>query len=82
MHFLQNTNTCVDDETMNDFCSSYCLKSLIKQPTCFKNLENPCWIDLILTNKSQRFPTTCVTERGLSNFHKMAVSVSVGVLFY
>ena len=46
-----NFNTSVDDETMKDFCSCYCLKSLIKQVTCFTNPENPSCIDLILTNK-------------------------------
>ena len=60
---------------MKDFCSSYCLKSVIKQPTCFKNPENPSCINLILTNKSQSFHNTCVVEARLSYFHRMAVSV-------
>ena len=30
---LGDFNACVDDETMKDFGSSYCLKSLTKQPT-------------------------------------------------
>ena len=60
---------------MKDFCSFYYLKSLIKQPTCFKNLEKPSYIDLILTNKPRSFHSTCVIETGLSDFHKMNVSV-------
>ena len=60
---------------MKDFCSSYCLKSVIKQPTCFKNPENPSCINLILTNKSQSFHNTCVVETGLSYFHGRTVSV-------
>ena len=79
MHFLQNTktillgdfNVCVDDETMRNFCNSYSLNSLIKQPTCFKNPENPSCIDLILTNKPRSFQSTCVIETGLSDFHRM-----------
>ena len=64
------------DETMKYFCNSYCLKSLIKQPTCFKNLENPSCIDLILTNKSQSFHNSCVIETGLSSdFYRMTVSI-------
>ena len=27
---LGDFNVCVDDETMKNFCNSYCLKSLIK----------------------------------------------------
>ena len=82
MHFLQNMktycflvifNVCVDDETMRNFCNSYSLHSLIKQPTCYKNPENPSCIDLILTNKPSFFQSTCVIETGLSD--KMTVSV-------
>ena len=72
---LGNFNACVDDDTMKDFCSSYCLKSLIKQPTCFKNHENLSCIDLILTNKPRSFHSTYVIETGLSDFHRMTVSV-------
>ena len=49
--FLSNFNACVDDETMEDFCSSYGLKSLIKQLKCFKNSKNLSCIDLILESK-------------------------------
>ena len=31
---LGDFNVCVDDENMKNFCNSYSLKSLIKQPTC------------------------------------------------
>ena len=42
---LGDFNVCVDDETMRNFCNSYSLNSLIKQPTCFKNPENPSCTD-------------------------------------
>ena len=64
------------DEAMKNFCSSYCLNSLIKQPTCFKNPENPSCIDLILTNKTRSFQSACVVETGLSDFHRMTISVN------
>ena len=57
---------------MKIFCNSYSLNSPIKQPTRFKNPENP---DLILTNKPRSFQSTCVIETGLSDFHRMTVSV-------
>ena len=72
---LGDSDACVNVETMKDFCSSYCLKRLIKQATCFKNSENPSCIDLVLTNKPRRFHSTCVIETGLSDFNKMTVSV-------
>ena len=72
---LGGFNVCADDETMINFCNSYSLNSLIKQQTCFKNTENPSCIDLILTNKPRSFQSTCVIETGLSDFHRMTVSV-------
>ena len=35
---LGDFNACADDETMKNFCASYGLHSLIKRPTCDKNL--------------------------------------------
>ena len=60
---------------MTSFCKSYNLISIIKQPTCFKNPEKPSCIDLILTNRPKSFQSTCVIETGLSDFHRMTVSV-------
>ena len=50
------------------------LNSLIKQPTCFKNPENPTCIGMILTNKPRSFQSTCVIEIGLSDFHGITIS--------
>ena len=60
---------------MRNFCNSYNLNGLIKQLTCLKNPENPSCIDMILTNKPRSFQSTCVIETGLSDFHRMTVSV-------
>ena len=57
------------------FCKSYSLHSLIKQPTSFKNPENPSCIDLSLTNKPRSFQTKCVIETELSGFYRMTISV-------
>ena len=48
---LGDFNAYVDDEILQTVCKSCSLDSLIKQPTCFKNLENPSCIDLFFTNK-------------------------------
>ena len=68
-------NVDVNDPVMGFFCESYNFKNLIKDPTCFKNPENPSCIDLILTNSPYSFQNSCVIETGLSDFHKMTVSV-------
>ena len=41
-----NSEMCED--AMKVFCSTYNLKNLVDEPTCFKNVDNPSCIDLIL----------------------------------
>ena len=60
---------------MKEFCDSYNLKNLINEPTCFKNPLNPSSIDIILTNRSKRFQDSKVIETGLSDHHKMTITV-------
>ena len=68
-------NSEVGEEAMEDFCSIYHLKSLIKVPTCYKSSENPSCIDLILTNRPHNFQNSLVIETGLSDFHLLTVTV-------
>ena len=63
------------DKELIEFCNSYCLKSLINEPTCYKNINNPKCIDLILTNRSRSFQNSDTLETGLSDFHKMTLTV-------
>ena len=60
---------------MNDFCETYNLSSLITESTCYKNLENPSCIDLSLTNFFNSFQNSSVVETGLSDFHRVIVTV-------
>ena len=59
---------------MKHFCESFNLKSLKKAPTCYKNLESPSCIDLIVTNKPRNFQNSCVIKTSLSDFHKVTVT--------
>ena len=43
--------------------------------TCFKNPDNPTCIGLILTNKHRLFQNTSVIETGLSDFHRLTITV-------
>ena len=51
------------------------LRNLVNEPTCFKNPNNPSNINLILTNKPRSFQNTSAIETGLSDFHKLTVTV-------
>ena len=68
-------NVETEEPCMGCFCELYGLKNLIKEPTCFKNPQNPSSIDLILTNNPSSFLKSHVIETGLSDFHKMTVAV-------
>ena len=60
---------------MNIFGNTYYFKCLVKEPTCFKNINNPSCVDLIFTNKSLFFQHTKVIETGLSDFHRLTVTM-------
>ena len=60
---------------LEELCDLYNLKTLIKVPTCFKNPESPTSIDVMLTTSYRSFHNSCAIERGLSDFHKMIVTV-------
>ncbi len=67
-------NTIETDQQIHDFMNNYSLKNLVKEPTCYKG-ENPRCIDLILTNRYRCFQNTNTIETGLSDFHKMVITV-------
>ena len=73
--FIDGFNSETAEDTMQDFCSSYNLKNLVNKPTCFKNVDHPSCIDLILTNKSRCFQNISVIETRLSDFHRLTVTI-------
>ena len=65
----------MSEPSLDEFCQNYNLESIINKPTCFKNPNNISCIDLVLINKQERFSKAKTVETGLSDFHKMVVSV-------
>ena len=63
------------DAIVSDFCEIYNLKNIIREKTCFKNLNNPSCIDLMIINRPKSFQNSMVIEIGLSDFHKIGVTV-------
>ena len=68
-------NSEISEKSMHDFCNVYNLESLSNTSTCFKKPENTSSIDLLLTNSKNNFDEAVVLESGLSDFHKLVVSV-------
>ena len=58
-----------DEEVLEDFLFEQNLKNLVKEPTCYKSIDNPSTIDLFLTNTAPSFQSTTTVETGLSDFH-------------
>ena len=67
-------NIPLGNKALNDLCDSFSLKHLITEATCFKGV-NPSCIDHIITNKQFRFMKSCALETGISDHHKMIMSV-------
>ena len=72
---LGDLNSQMSETHMKDFCDLYNLENLIKEPTCYKNPKNPSSIDLMLTNRKNSFCNSMAIETGLSDCHKMTVTV-------
>ena len=63
------------DGVLDEFMDEFHAKNLVKERTCFKNPENPSCIDMFITNSSKSFQKTTTVSTGLSDFHKMIVTV-------
>ena len=60
---------------LSEFLSNYDCRSLVRDKTCFKNPENPRFIDLFITNSIMGFQNTTTVATGLSDFHEMIATV-------
>ena len=72
--FIGDFKVNVNESSIKEFCNLNGLKSLFKEPTCFKNPVKPTCIDLILTNQPTYFQLSTVLENGLSDFHLLVVT--------
>ena len=68
-------NVVEGNSVLDDFLDEFHAKNLVKEPTCFKSTENPSCVDLFITNSYQSFQKTTAISTGLSDFHKMIVTV-------
>ena len=72
---LGDFNSTMSEKPMKEFCEMYSLHNLIKEPTCYKNINNPSSIDVILTNRKNSFQNSMALETGLSDHHKIILTV-------
>ena len=72
---ISDFNVEQNEANMKVFWNQYKLKSLNKDPTCFKNVNKLSCIDLLLTNNSKCFENCLTLETGLSDFHKLIATI-------
>ena len=72
---LGDFNAEMSNPHMSEFCALYNFTNLIKEPTCYKNVDKPTSIDHILTNHARCFQHSGIYETGLSDFHKLTFTV-------
>ena len=68
-------NTEEYEPILSSFLSEQNANNLVKNKTCFKNVNNPSCIDLFITNSPMSFQNTTILNVGCSDFHKMVVTV-------
>ena len=51
------------------------ISNLVKEPICFRNLDNLSCTDLLLTNRLKCFQSTMTMKIGVSDFQKMVIKV-------
>ena len=72
---LGDFNVQENEIILPEFLNAYNAKNIVKTKTCFKSIENPTCVDLIITDKSGSFQHTDVFETGISDDHKLVTIV-------
>ena len=63
------------EPVLSKYLLQYEAENILKNKTCFKNPDRPTCIDLFVTNSTHSFQNTVRISIGLSNFHKMIITV-------
>ena len=70
-----NFNTQENEWVFDSFFYQHYLTNLVKEGNCYKNPRKPNCIDLYLTNSLLSFQNTSSVFTGLSDFHKLVLTV-------
>ena len=71
----EDFNSQIGENCIDTFMYQHNLQSINKQPSCYKNPNNPSCIGLFLTNNPKSFYQTEIFFTGLSDFHKLVLSI-------
>ena len=68
-------NAQIGETHLDTFLYQHELANINKEPTCYKNSENPSCIDFILSSRPKSCVKTNTVFTGLSDFHELVLSV-------
>ena len=71
-----NINFRIPANELSDICDTFDLKQIVKNPTCFKSIENPSLLDIILTNCPKSLISAINMPLGISDFHNYISSAT------
>jgi hypothetical protein len=66
-----NVNFIHKKHELTDLLNSFGMSNIIKGPTCFKNIEKPSLLDVIITNKPKSIASHLNYNVGISDCHNM-----------
>ena len=72
---IGDLNCEISEMAMSEYCETHNLQNLVKDPTCYKSPHKLTCIDPILTSFPKSFQHTQTIETGLSDFHKLTLTV-------
>ena len=72
---LRDFNVQENETIFSEFLNTYNAKNIVKDKTCFKSIENPSCVDLIIMDKPGSFQHINVFETGIWDHHKLATTV-------
>ena len=69
------TLTCREIKPFSEFLNAYNAKNIVKNKNCFKSIENPSRVHLIVTDKPGSFQRTNVFETSISDHLELVTTV-------
>ena len=72
---IGDLNAQKSEPCLSQFLFKMNAKNIVKEPTRYKSLSNPGCTNLVITNSPSSFQNTKTISTGLSDFHKMVITV-------
>ena len=70
-----NFNSEITKHDIESFLYEHELSNLVKEKTCFKNMQNASCMDLLLTSNSYAFQQTTTVCSGLSDCYELVLTI-------